>query len=313
MGAIHMQPSQGVRAYQPPEPESVPSGNLTVRQVIDLYLRHAPPSRSVEAARERQRVLDLFCARFGETGVESLKPYDLLFWIDDHKDWRSNWTKNRVRSIVRRPFNYCAKVGLLAKSPFVGVNYPAGQTGRDMTDAEFRALLRASKAPFRRVLVFLRFTGARPIELRRLVWDQINFEGRSALQREHKTAHSSGKPRRIPLTQSILKLLTWIKRRQLPGTQHVFLNSFGRPWTKNALCHQLDRVRRKCGLPKDLKLYSARHAFGTGGIINGVDLATLATLMGHSTVQTTQLYIHLADKSEHLWEAAERASGRKRC
>jgi site-specific recombinase XerD len=292
--------------FKTPEP-----GSLTVRQAIDCYLGQDAPSHSQDAAKERRRVLDLFCKAFGDRLIGQLKPYDLLLWINAHTAWASGHTKNRVKSTICRPFNFLTRLGVLDRNPFLGLSYPTGGTGRDMTDTEFQLLLRAAGPLFRRILVFLRYSGARPIELRRLEWDHVSQEIQAVVQKIHKTARTTGRPRRIILTAVCLKLLAWIKRHRAHESKYVFVNARGGVWKKRALCKHMERIRDRAGLTPDVKLYSARHAFGTRAILNGVDIATLGVLMGHQSVRTTQIYVHLADKQDHLLKAAEQAVRRR--
>jgi integrase len=64
------------------------------------------------------------------------------------------------------------------------------------------------------------------------------------------------------------------------------------------------------GLRKDLCAYEIRHAFGTYGILNGVDIATLAELMGHSdTTMVSRVYGHRANQTQHLAAAVVKAAG----
>jgi site-specific recombinase XerD len=52
-----------------------------------------------------------------------------------------------------------------------------------------------------------------------------------------------------------------------------------------------------------------RHAFGTNAILNGVDVATVAELMGHTSLEiVSRVYLHLADQHSHLTAAAEKAT-----
>ena len=44
----------------------------------------------------------------------------------------------------------------------------------------------------------------------------------------------------------------------------------------------------KMGLPFRLHIHCARHSFGTIGLNNGCDIKSISTLMGHSSVQTTE-------------------------
>jgi len=87
----------------------------------------------------------------------------------------------------------------------------------------------------------------------------------------------------------------------------AFTNHFGGQWSTRALTKTIVALRKKLGLPVDLRLYSCRHGFATQAIVNGLDVATLAVLMGHKSIMTTQRYLHVADKRAHLNAAVEKA------
>jgi integrase len=66
---------------------------------------------------------------------------------------------------------------------------PMGGQGRDLTDEEFQALLRHSRqASFRRLILFLRLTGARPGEATSAQWPMVNWPARVLILAHHKTA-----------------------------------------------------------------------------------------------------------------------------
>ena len=93
------------------------------------------------------------------------------------------------------------------------------------------------------------------------------------------------------------------------GHTHVFLNTEGEPWTKNAVRLQMTRLREKLGLADDLTAYLARHGFGTRAILNGVNPSVVAELMGHSSLEmVSKVYVHLADQHVHLKQAVEKIS-----
>ncbi|MCU9931040.1 tyrosine-type recombinase/integrase, partial [Escherichia coli] len=53
--------------------------------------------------------------------------------------------------------------------------------------------------------------------------------------------------------------------------------------------------------------YSYRHAFATQALVSGVDIATVAELLGHaSTEMISRHYGHLANEKQHLKDAAAR-------
>lgn len=57
----------------------------------------------------------------------------------------------------------------------------------------------------------------------------------------------------------------------------------------------------------DLRIHDLRHSFASFGLASGLSLAEIGKLLGHSQVQTTARYAHLAEKVAQ--EAAEKSTG----
>jgi len=279
----------------------------TVREVVTFYVKQEGALGTHHESRmERLRILGLFVDHCGDSPVDRLRPFHLTNWIGLQSNLRSRWTRKRWGGTIQVAFNAAVKLGLIDKNPFVGATFPSGDDGRDMTDAEFGKLLKLSRPNFRRVLLFLRYTGCRPGEMRSIVISDIDLPNRCITLRSHKTAEKTHKPRRIILDHTAVKLTRWLMRRAKPSG-HLFVNSYGRAWSKTALCKHLRDLRTKAGLPTDLKLYSCRHAFGTHAIMNGLPSLTVAELLGHSGLDSISRYVHLANKGEHLLAAIEQA------
>jgi integrase len=317
----------------------VACGQHTVASVIDRYLTLYRHKYSERAFEERRRYLQLFAEAHGWRKVNDRDclPVHVEEWLAEHPEWRSDWTKAQLVSIVLRPFNWAAKKRLIPSNPFRGVEKTQGQPRRPLTDTEFQLLLRhasvwtkrkrtveryasgrkvctsdrrkrvrpSSAARFRQVLVFLRFTGCRPGELRHLKWQDIDLVQRVIVLRRHKTAKKTRRPRVVPLHPVILKLLIYLRRLNQPG-DCIFLNHRKTPWTRVTLDQRLRRSRAAAGIPNDAVLYGLRHAFGTRAILRGVDVKTLSELMGHTTTRMTEHYLHLAGQRSHLAAAMER-------
>jgi len=282
----------------------------SVRQAIDAYLA-SPDQGHISSIcwQERKRLLEMFAAELGDLRLSHCRVGHLERWLAAHPCWSSDWTRMRVAHTIGRAFNYLAHLGEIRGNPFSGFHARQGPRGRPLERHEFQALLRCSDACFRRVLVFLRYTGARPGELRGLEWSMLRPQRSCAVLSAHKTAHTrrDRAPRTLMLHPIVVKLLICIRRRQLPLTRWVFLNSKGRPWTRSALVLRMYRLRQRAGIAADCKLYGNRHAFATNAALAGVDIATLATLLGHTTMEMAAYYVRLAGQDDHLQQALQKA------
>jgi integrase len=67
------------------------------------------------------------------------------------------------------------------------------------------------------------------------------------------------------------------------------------------------RIRKAAGL-SDVRIHDLRHTFASGGLLVGEGLAMIGKLLGHTQVQTTARYAHLA--SDPAKQAATKISDR---
>ncbi len=289
----------------------------SVREIVEWFKSQHPKWLEGAKGKERTRNLDLFLAFkipgiggvCGDWPIRQCKPLVLQMFVNSMPELKSAWTRRRWVTTICFPFNWAAEQRVIDSNPFKGVRMPRGAEGRDLTFDEFRKLLRESTPAFRRVLIFLRRTGMRPGEMKALTADQVNLRERVVVQSKHKTSEKTGVSRRVGLDAVAAKLLRWLMDRVQSGP--LFRNSYGNPWRTRTLCKYMSELRDRIGLPASVKLYGCRHAFGTGAIINGLPTATVAELMGHRSITTTQRYVHLSGKNDHLAAAIEQATQQK--
>ena len=72
----------------------------------------------------------------------------------------------------------------------------------------------------------------------------------------------------------------------------------------------VERYAKKAGIPKKVHPHQFRHSFATDLLINGADLRSVQSLLGHANVATTQIYTHLTNKE--LREVHQAFHGRRR-
>ena len=148
------------------------------------------------------------------------------------------------------------------------------------------------------VVRLLMLTGCRFGEIAALEWDWIRDK------RIHLPDSKSG-PRTVWLSSAARTVIDAIPRYSAdcpflfparPPTRHI--ENIGYQW---------ERIRDEAGLP-GLRLHDLRHTWASTAAMNGVDMVTIAKLLGHALVETTERYVHLSDRS--VADAADRVSNR---
>lgn len=139
----------------------------------------------------------------------------------------------------------------------------------------------------------LLLTGCRLSEIQTLQWSYIK-QNHIEL-RESKTDY-----KRIPLSPLALSILGDIPKVEnnpfviagrLPG-QHC--SDLQKPWR---------RIRKRAGIP-NIRIHDLRHTFASHAVMSGHTLPIVAKLLGHTQIQTTMRYAHVADKE--VYEAAKK-------
>lgn len=111
-----------------------------------------------------------------------------------------------------------------------------------------------------------------------------------------------GKGRKDRLVPISPEALGWVQRYlnkarfALHPTQDepaLFLNLFGRRLSEQVLGSAVRRLVRRANVGKTGSCHLFRHAFATGLLRNGCDLRHIQTMLGHASLETTQLYTHL--------------------
>ena len=283
------------------------SPTARVADVIESFLASNRSQLSEETMRSYDWYGQAFAEHSGLVLVTDLKPFHVTQFVTVQKGLGSDDPSTTLGAL-----SFASSTGRKWKGLSPGTRCAAWKRpkppprGRAMTELEFRKLLKAEPTMrFKTFLFSLWATGCRPKEARTLTWKQVG-DDRWVLT-EHKTVGKTHKPRIIYLNAAMQKLMVVLRRES--KSDFVFLNSYGKPWTANAVQQRIVRRRETAGLPVDVVAYLTRHAFGTNAIIKGVDVATVAELMGHTNLEmVATVYMHLAGQHKHLHDAVEKAT-----
>ena len=184
--------------------------------------------------------------------------------------------------------------------------YPAKRRERFLTDAEFEKLGRAldeaeetggASAGAVTAIRLLMLTGCRKNEILSLRWRDVDLEAGELTLADAKTG-----PRAVPLPPSAVRLLAALRRN--PGSPWVIPGyRAGKHMTDIDGAWKILRARAGLG---SLRLHDLRHSYASKALALGETLPMIGKLLGHSQVDTTARYAHLARESVH--EAAARVA-----
>jgi integrase len=155
------------------------------------------------------------------------------------------------------------------------------------------------------------YTGARPGELLALRWEDADLDDgvlhiRRALARVGKTLYyaacKAGSERTVPLAPVVVEALRRHRTRQVAerlklgegwvDDRLIFASEVGSALDHNNVA-DLFRARLKAAKVRPVRWYDLRHSFGSSLIAAGVDVKSVAQLMGRASVTLTlQHYIH---------------------
>ena len=101
-----------------------------------------------------------------------------------------------------------------------------------------------------------------------------------------------GKIRRLYIPKKLCdEALKWIDERNITSG-YLFLNRFGERITSRGISVQLKHFAHKYGLnPKTVDPHSFRHRYAKNFLEKFNDIALLADLMGHESIETTRIYL----------------------
>ncbi|MFI5298801.1 MAG: tyrosine-type recombinase/integrase [Polyangiales bacterium] len=263
--------------------------------LADEYLAWARPRKAKHTVEDEESAIRRFKIRF--TGIASkIIRSDIERFLSDRltTDKIGPCRHNKDLKFLRLIFTKAQEWGYSRRNPTLGIKRlkePPGRV-RFLTTEERDALLAACPERLRTIVLIALNTGLRKSELLTLRWHDLDFKNRMIRVERSK----NGERRDVPMTGTVHDLFQRIPRRV--DTAYVFANPDGTPQadTKTAWGNAL----RRSGI-QDFTFHDLRHTFASNLVMNGVDIRTVQTLLGHKDITMTMRYAHLSP--EHLRDA----------
>ncbi len=304
---------------------------------IDFWFREFCSPRLKDSTKQTYgyRIYQQIIPNIGHIPLNELKTNDLqAFYAHLKTDGRlirrdlngNGVSDSHVRAIhahCNAALNKAVDEGLIFKNPATECRLPPKRYAemKVLTHEEMHRMLVQAKAEGLFELFFLDLsTGLRRGELLGLQWEDVDFAKkelhikRQVNRVEGKLVINTPKTKRsarpVPLSDITLYVLTEYKKSATSKWLFPSPVNPENPREPSACRKRLSKILERAGC-KHVRFHDLRHTFATMALENGIDIKTLAEILGHNTVATTiNTYTHsTAEMQEAAAKKIDRAFG----
>lgn len=154
----------------------------------------------------------------------------------------------------------------------------------------------------RQGFLFSCFTGLRHSDVKSLTYSQITIENINEQEQRYtmhlrpvKTANTKGNMLQVPLSQQAISIFLNMKEKN-KTLQNDFV--FPKLPSKDMSTYHVKQWAIKAGIKKHVHFHLARHTFATLSLTSGIDIYTVGKLLGHSSIENTQVYAKIIDEKK---------------
>ena len=213
-------------------------------------------------------------------------------------------TISRSLASIRSFYQYLIRVKKIKKDPTMTIESPkiSKRTPNILTSKEVELLLDQPKdvdlkgTRDKAMLEFAYATGMRVTEMISLDIDDVK------LDEGYVVCRGRSKSRNIPLGSMSLKALKEYIDDARPylirdeSEEALFVNVNGTRLTRQGFWKIVKYYKEQAHIEKDITPHVLRHSFATHLLQNGADLKAIQTMLGHSDISSTQVYMQFQDE-----------------
>ena len=146
----------------------------------------------------------------------------------------------------------------------------------------------------RQMFLFSCFTGLAIADMERLKFSHIqtSADGRRYIRKERQKTKVESVVPPHPIAEEILSRCREEQTVKEKGDDLVF----PRGCSRSTMNNKLSTVGLACGIRQRLSFHMARHTFGTLSLSAGIPIESIAKMMGHASISSTQIYAQVTDK-----------------
>lgn len=230
---------------------------------------------------------------------------------------------NTLNTVLKVFFNWCIDNDYILKNPCTKISIKGNKNDiinnqrKDveiLTEKEIKTIKEHVKgSDFELIFLLDLATGLRQGELLALDWEHINLkektlkieksvkevyvydnENTKHIETIFQTPKTLNSFRTVPIPNALIDILK--SKHKKSGL--LFSDKDNEPLKGKNVSTQWAKILKECKIPHK-KFHSIRHTYASMLLKKGVDIESVAELMGHSAISITQIYLHSSSKSKN--------------
>jgi len=268
--------------------------------ILDLYMKHQKPRLSHGSYGRTKGIAEKYLRpAFGQLRIGDIRRTDIQDYITRRAGEASAATTIKEANVLKHLLGLAVEWELIPFNPAAKIKTPRPPAGRVryLGPGELRTLIDACPDWLRPIVILAAFTGMRRGEILALRWMHVDLPGNRLMLPQTKNGdsrivHVNGYARQAILSQ-------W--NADVRPVDRVF--KLADDCTADNISKGFVSAAKRAGIP-DLHFHDTRHIAASLLRLQGADIHTVATILGHKDLRMAMRYQHLSP--EYLGAAMNR-------
>jgi integrase len=229
--------------------------------------------------------------KFGESFLHQVERRDIEAWLAGLRLELSDASVNRFLTLLKSIYRVAGEIGGIEHNPVKDIKLTREDNARIryLSQEDYQRLIECAGAEQLRAAIILAIgTMLRRENLYGLKWSDVDMKNKKITIPASQA--KGGKRIILPMIRDVNEVLTRLPRGL--HSEYVLINP--RTGTRYNNMHKaFETAKRKAGI-SNLRWHDLRHTGASWLVMSGVDLYVVQKLLGHSSIQVTERYAHLA-------------------
>ena len=260
------------------------------------FLRTSEPYYTENTIKVYKSTFNSVLKHFGDIGITELTTQQIEAYLFKRIRETSVFAARKDLSNLSCAFNRAVRDGYLLTNPCKGIKrfrLPEKQPLFYSKEDYNKLIETIDNEDIKDITIVAINTGMRQGELITLEWNNINFDQEIITLDNRNHVTKTKRMRTIPMNNHVKEVLS---KRLLNknGSEHNYIFTLNKePIAQKYFSKNFKKYVIKAKINPKLHFHSLRHTHASWLVQKGVSIYVVSRLLGHSTVQTTEIYSHL--------------------